>query len=66
MNYKKSFFFFLTLLFCCNVGENGVNISMGNGPLHNLHKNSAFTSASKVLYQKVLCVVFYTSKITTL
>ena len=66
MNYKKYFFFFLTLLFCCNVGEHGVNISVGNGPFHKFHKNKAFMSASEVLYQKVLCVVFYKSKITML
>ena len=52
VNYKKLFHFFLTVLFCCSVGENGVNISAVNGPLHKLYKNSAFTSVREVLYQK--------------
>ena len=62
VNYKNWILFLLTVLFCCNVGENGDNISVGNGPLHKLHKNSSIVSENEVLYQKVLCILFYKSK----
>ena len=37
VNYINLFLFFLTVLFCCNVGVNSVNISVGNCPLHKLY-----------------------------
>ena len=38
VNYRNLILFFLTVLFCCNVGENGENIWVGNGPFHKLYK----------------------------
>ena len=39
VNYKNRFLFFLTVLFFCDVDENGVDITVSNGPLHKFHKN---------------------------
>ena len=62
LNFKKLFLFFLTVLFCCSVGENGRTIKGGNGPSHKFHKNSAPLSVSEVLYQKVIWVVYYKTR----
>ena len=54
VNYKKIFIFFLTVLFCCDVGESGVDIGAANGPLHKKYKKCAFTSVITTLQEDTM------------
>ena len=49
------------MLFCCRVGENGSNISVGDGPSDKIYFHGAFASVNEVICQKLLCVIFYKS-----
>ena len=53
-NYKILFLFFLTVLFCCSVGENGGNIRVGDDPFHKLYKKCAFLSVSCLVHSQAL------------
>jgi hypothetical protein len=62
VNFKNLFLFYLTVLFCCDVGESGF-ILKSNGPSSwGVSKICVCSIVNESLSQKLMCVVFYKSK----
>ena len=49
VEFKKIFFFFLTVLFCCNFGENGLNLMAGYKPIKVSHQKYQSFSENEVI-----------------
>ena len=53
-NSKK---IFLTVLFSCDVGENGLESKAGYGSFNVIHRKCQFLSENELIVQKYICLI---------
>ena len=62
VEFKNIFLFYLTVLFCCDVGVSDRVLKSVGSPQWGLSKKCNVISENEVLYQKFMCVVYYVRK----
>ena len=57
VEFQKIFLFFLTVFFCCDVGESDLVLKPRYGSFNVIYRKCHFLSVNELIVQKYLCLI---------